>query len=68
MQTNIKSRQQKILQEIAMAASNKKYDLKDHKQWCDQYNKGITYFGIHPEDLLCDTSKFDVFHMRSAVC
>ena len=44
---------------------NLDYDIDDHKDWCDEYNFGITDLGIHPSLLLRDCIRFDIFHMAN---
>ena len=47
---------------------NTNYSRKSHRKWCDVSNFGITHFGVHPSDLNRGNIRFDVFHMRSAIC
>ena len=32
-------------------------------QWCDEFNSGISHFGIHPKTFPRDQIRFDVLHM-----
>ena len=47
--------------------ANEKYDAKDHNDWIDGKNSGISHFGIHPDYLRNDHICFDVFHMTCAI-
>ena len=47
--------------------ANEKYDAKDHNDWIDEKNSGISHFGIHPDYLRNDHIRFDVFHMTCAI-
>ena len=47
--------------------ANEKYDAKDHNDWIDEKNSGISHFGIHPDYLRNDHICFDVFHMTCAI-
>ena len=38
-----------------------------HMDWLDEYNQGISHFGIHPNLLRRDHLRLDVFHMRCAI-
>ena len=44
-----------------------KYSKKDHMDWVDQSNLGVSHFGIHPESLRPDLLRFDTFHMKCAI-
>ena len=37
------------------------YTEKNHRDWCDEYNKGITNYGVHPDYLPRDLIRFDIF-------
>ena len=37
------------------------YAIKDHKDWCDKENVGVTHFGVDPKQLPNDHIRFDVF-------
>ena len=41
----------------------KKFTRKTHMEWCDEFNSGISHFGIHPKTFPQDQIRFDVFHM-----
>ena len=43
------------------------YDVKLHRDWCDQQNHGVTHFGISPALLPVSTVRFDVFHLKCAI-
>ena len=43
------------------------YTKADHHADCDEWNNGITHFGIHTEYLNRENIRFDVFHLRCAV-
>ena len=43
------------------------YTEKNHRDWCDEHNKGITNYGVHPDMLPRDLIRFDIFHLRSAI-
>ena len=36
-------------------------------QWCDEYNFGVTHFGVHPKKLPLSIIRSDVFHCRKTV-
>ena len=41
--------------------------MKDHLDWIDEHNFGVSHFGFHPNDLPRHLLRFDVFHCRCAV-
>ena len=43
------------------------WTLKQHRDWVDKENYGISHFGLHPDLLRCDNIAFDVFHLCCAV-
>ena len=43
------------------------YSEKDHKDYCNRYNSGITHFGITPERLDIENMFIDIFHLRSGI-
>ena len=47
--------------------SGKEYTVKDHMDWVDSSNVGVSHFGIHPDLLPCNELRFDTFHMKCAV-
>ena len=44
-----------------------KYVVKDHMDWVDIHNCGISHFGFSPSVLPRSSLRFDVFHLRSGV-
>ena len=47
--------------------SGKEYTVRDHMDWVDSSNVGVSHFGIHPDLLPRDGLRFDTFHMKCAV-
>ena len=45
----------------------KEYTKKEHIDWVDVNNKGVSHFGIHPSLLPRDSLRFDTFHMKCAI-
>ena len=45
----------------------KEYTKKEHMDWVDVNNKGVSHFGIHPSLLPRDSLRFDTFHMKCAI-
>ena len=45
---------------------NLKYDLAKHRDWCDQFNEGITDLGAHPDLLRRTSIRFDIFHQSKS--
>ena len=45
----------------------KEYKVKDHMNWADDSNLGVSHFGIHPDLLPRDGIRFDTFHMKCAI-
>ena len=45
----------------------RKYTEKQHLDWVDKDNVGVSHFGIHPAMLPRYSIRFDVFHLRSAI-
>ena len=43
------------------------WTVKQHMDWVDKENFGISHFGLSPDLLRCDNIRFDVFHLRCAV-
>ena len=43
------------------------YVKKDHMDWIDKENIGISHFGLHPNLLPRHLIRFDVFHLRCAI-
>ena len=43
------------------------YMYKDHMDWIDTDNIGISHFGLHPNLLPRHLIRFDVFHLRCAI-
>ena len=43
------------------------YDVGEHLKWCDQYNYGISHFGIDPDLLNRDMIRMDTFHLKCAI-
>ena len=50
-----------------LLVDNPKYSKSNHMQWCDEYNFGVTHFGVHPKKLPLSIIRSDVFHCRKAV-
>ena len=48
-------------------ASNQEYTHKDHMDWVDKHNYGISHFGIHPDLLPRDNILFDIMHCKMAI-
>ena len=44
-----------------------KYMVKNHMDWVDINNKGISHFGFNPSLLPRSSLRFDVFHLRGGV-
>ena len=44
-----------------------RWEKKEHMDWIDNKNNGISHFGIYPKYLLPSRIRFDVFHLRCAV-
>ena len=53
-------------QELAKGKRKDPCNVKDHMDWVDEHNIGISHFGIHPNKLIRSNIRFDVFHLRSA--
>ena len=43
------------------------YSVKDHMDWVDDKNGGMSHFGLHPDLLPRDGIRFDTFHMKCAI-
>lgn len=43
------------------------YSRKNHLDWCDLNNVGVSLFGLHPEELRRDNIRFDIFHLQCAI-
>ena len=43
------------------------YTKKLHADWCDEKNKGVSHFGLHPDLLPRDGIRFDTFHLKCAI-
>ena len=43
------------------------YSVKDHMNWVDDKNGGISHFGLHPDLLPRNGIRFDTFHMKCAI-
>ena len=43
------------------------YSCKDHMDWIDVNNEGISHFGIHPELFPWNEITFDTFHLKCSV-
>ena len=43
------------------------YSVKNHMDWVDIQNDGVSHFGIEPDLLPRDSLRFDTFHMKCAV-
>jgi hypothetical protein len=39
----------------------------EHKKWCDEYNFGVTHFGIDAELIDLSSIRFDTFHMMCSI-
>ena len=48
-------------------SGNDAWSKKQHMDWIDTDNFGISHFGFHPDELRRDSLRFDVFHLRCAV-
>ena len=48
-------------------SKGKEYTKKDHMDWVDSKNKGVSHFGIHPSLLPRDGLRFDTFHLKCAI-
>jgi hypothetical protein len=44
-----------------------KYSRKDHLDWVDVNNCGISHFGAHPNVLPRENLRYDTFHMKCAI-
>ena len=44
-----------------------KYGKKEHMDWVDEHNNGISHFGFSPSIFPRSSIRFDVFHLRGAV-
>ena len=42
--------------------SKPSYDVAQHKDWYDEYNEGVTHFGVHPNKLKRSSIRYDTFH------
>ena len=47
--------------------NNEKYEAREHKDWCDKHNLGITHYGINPNHLPISSIRYDVMHMSMAL-
>ena len=45
----------------------KEYSKKDHMDWVDEKNKGVSHFGTHPSILPRENLRFDTFHMKCSI-
>ena len=45
----------------------KNYSRGVHRNWADEFNEGITHFGLHYSLLPTSNIRFDVFHLRCAI-
>jgi len=43
------------------------YNDDKHRDYCNQYNSGVTHFGISPMKLRIELIHYDIFHLRSAI-
>ena len=43
------------------------WDVRKHKEWCDEMNFGVTHLGMDPDKLPMSTIRFDTFHMSCAI-
>eukprot|EP00957_Ditylum_brightwellii_P147625 11242351-Ditylum_brightwellii.AAC.1 len=43
------------------------YTIKNHTDWVDHKNGGVSHFGIHPDLLPRDVIRMDTFHMNYSV-
>ena len=43
------------------------YTKKSHMDWVDEYNFGISHFGLDPNLFPLCSIRFDTFHLRSAI-
>ena len=46
---------------------NETYGYKEHMDWIDKYNVGISHFGLHPSLLPRENILFDTLHCRMSV-
>ena len=42
---------------------NKEYNAKEHANWEDEKNCGITHFGINPRIFMYSDIRYDTFHL-----
>ena len=57
----------KITQERQEWGDGSSYNIKVHKDWCTNENKGVIHLGSVPHDYKVSHLRFDIFHGRSAV-
>jgi len=43
------------------------WSMKNHVDWIDENNVGISHFVFHPNELRRDSLRFDVFHLRCSI-
>ena len=43
------------------------WTVKEHMDWVDEMNHGVSHFGIHPDLLPRESLRFDTFHMKCAI-
>ena len=46
-----------------MRQENQDYNVKNHAQWCDISNCGVTHFGLNPRIFKYSRIRYDTFHM-----
>ena len=47
--------------------TSKQYTTKNHSDWIDKENSGVSHFGVHPNLLPLEGLRFDTFHLKCAV-
>ena len=50
---------------IAAVRQSGSYTEKNHRQWVDDHNSGVSHLGIPPENWLNESLAWDIFHGRS---
>ena len=50
---------------IAAVRRSGKYTEKDHRDWVDKHNKGVSHLGVPPTTWSILSLAFDVFHGRT---
>jgi hypothetical protein len=50
-----------------LAVLGKTYTRTKHMQWCDEFNLGISHFGLPPQIFNRRNIRFDIFHQRGSI-